>query len=390
MQSTKRTLQSTLLLLIILSFTITNSLAGNTATNGVAARAQSMQAFTAVADDPSAIFYNPAGLAQLKGTQIDNGVNIVLPSQSFTNTNNNVTTDSFRTVLAPDLFISTDKIKPIVFGFGIYSPFARAAKFNINDATLNLPSESRFVRIDLVPAAAIQINKYLAVGAGFVTSTIMVDPNIAGLKERNRGYGFTGQGGILVFLPHKIKLGFNYRAPMVAHIRGSGVIADTFSDDFTAKLPFPAVTSVGASWQATPTLLLSTAFDYESWHTLSTVNKTYNNPVFAPVSALVLDAKDSYNLRGGFSYRPSKENEFRGGYSYLSAAVPSINIVPAQPDFYEHHLSAGYSRYYGAWRFDVGYEYAFAENRVSSNMLFPGEHKGHINEVLLGFAYRMG
>jgi long-chain fatty acid transport protein len=41
-------------------------------------------AFTAKADDPSAIFHNPAGLAKLKGTMIHMGLNLVNFSQEFT------------------------------------------------------------------------------------------------------------------------------------------------------------------------------------------------------------------------------------------------------------------------------------------------------------------
>lgn len=377
-----------LILLIIIGFFCNNSFAGNTANNGVAPRAQSMQAFTAVADDPSAIFYNPAGLVQVKGTQFDNGVAIILPHQSYTNTNNNVETTSSITAFAPNLFLSTDKIKPVVLGFGVYSPFARDAKFNINPATLNLPNKSTFVRIDFVPTVATRINEHIAIGAGFVASHIRIDPDIAGLKERTRGYGFTGQGGIMIFLPHKVKLGFNYRGPMTAHLRGDGNLGP-FAGTFRTTLKFPAVATIGAAWQATQTFLVSTSFGYEFWHTLTTVNKPYNNPVFAPVSALVINAKDSYNIRGGFIYRPSHENEFRGGYSYLSAAIPAANIVPAIPDFYEHHFSAGYSRYMGPWRFDVGYEYAFARNRFSANPLFPGNHKADMHVILLGFAYKI-
>jgi len=36
-------------------------------------------AFTAQADDPSAIFYNPAGLTQLRGTQISAGLYFLQP-----------------------------------------------------------------------------------------------------------------------------------------------------------------------------------------------------------------------------------------------------------------------------------------------------------------------
>jgi len=40
-------------------------------------------AFTAQADDPTAIFYNPAGITQLKGTQVSLGVSVIRPEMTF-------------------------------------------------------------------------------------------------------------------------------------------------------------------------------------------------------------------------------------------------------------------------------------------------------------------
>lgn len=70
-----------------LALIVTASLAhaGGTANPGYGSQAQPRAgAFVAKADDPSAIFHNPAGLAKIKGTVIQIGVNLVNFSQSFT------------------------------------------------------------------------------------------------------------------------------------------------------------------------------------------------------------------------------------------------------------------------------------------------------------------
>ena len=49
-----------------------------------AARAQGLaDAFVAQADDPSALFYNPAGIVQLPGTQILGGGHLVWPKIEY-------------------------------------------------------------------------------------------------------------------------------------------------------------------------------------------------------------------------------------------------------------------------------------------------------------------
>src|SRR5579862_5231572 len=51
--------------------------------NQGAAGAGQAEAFAAQADDPSAIYYNPAGIAQLKGTEISAGVYALFPRFRF-------------------------------------------------------------------------------------------------------------------------------------------------------------------------------------------------------------------------------------------------------------------------------------------------------------------
>src|SRR5215471_14338104 len=51
---------------------------------GTAAIGQA-SAFAAQADDPSALYYNPAGMPQLSGVQLYSGVNLIGSSTTFTN-----------------------------------------------------------------------------------------------------------------------------------------------------------------------------------------------------------------------------------------------------------------------------------------------------------------
>ena len=39
--------------------------------------------FTSIADNPSAVFYNPAGINQLEGTQMRSGINLIYSDTSF-------------------------------------------------------------------------------------------------------------------------------------------------------------------------------------------------------------------------------------------------------------------------------------------------------------------
>src|SRR5712691_8152253 len=107
-------------------------------------------AFAGEANDPSAIFYNPAGITQLPGTQLMVGTSIVKLDSTFrsstTGENTNLE-DQFPIV--PHYFI-THRFKQwderVSIGLGVYTPFGIVVdwpdnwqgRFNTTDARLRV------------------------------------------------------------------------------------------------------------------------------------------------------------------------------------------------------------------------------------------------------------
>lgn len=65
-------------------------------------------AFVGLADDPSAILHNPAGLTQLRGTNMYAGVTAVIPSTEYTSPLGASEETDFRVFSPPHLYISSD------------------------------------------------------------------------------------------------------------------------------------------------------------------------------------------------------------------------------------------------------------------------------------------
>ncbi|MBK9608413.1 MAG: outer membrane protein transport protein [Betaproteobacteria bacterium] len=71
---------------LLLSFPLLGgpALAGGLSTPGQGARALGVAgAFTAVADDGSAVYYNPAGISQIDGTSIETGLALISPQLGY-------------------------------------------------------------------------------------------------------------------------------------------------------------------------------------------------------------------------------------------------------------------------------------------------------------------
>ncbi len=80
-------------------------------------------AFVAQAGDPSALFFNPAGISQLEGNQAYLGSTIIVPRLKY----NGPTYQEEKTVakvFVPQQVYLTQQVLPqIYFGFGVFSPF---------------------------------------------------------------------------------------------------------------------------------------------------------------------------------------------------------------------------------------------------------------------------
>lgn len=115
-------------------------------------------AVIASASNPSAIYYNPAGLAELEGLQATLGAALVSPVASFTGSDGaaEVATEERRFVL-PQVFVAAKVAPWLAVGLGFYAPFglgihwpdSSPARAEIVSAELQAPFVTPAVAVDL-------------------------------------------------------------------------------------------------------------------------------------------------------------------------------------------------------------------------------------------------
>src|SRR5258708_34385116 len=125
-------------------------------------------AFVAPADNPSAMYYNPAGISQLEGQNIQAGslfyLNIyadyVAPSGEKTK---NIT----KIIPVPQLgYTLTLKDMPFSFGLGVYAPFGLGMEWPDNAPFRNAGLEAKQPYITLNPVVASRPHPTLAIAVG--------------------------------------------------------------------------------------------------------------------------------------------------------------------------------------------------------------------------------
>ena len=226
--------------LLILLFTASTSFAAGFRLPEAGVKAMGMGfAFTAQADDPSAIYFNPAGLTQLKGQNIMVGVTYVRENGGeFTGTTpltGGATASETQKSLnfyIPNLYYTrTTSDGYIAYGVGVFAPFGLGQEYENENTSI---FRNQVTKIDLQtivvnPTIAFKINEMLSVGVGVdfmygkaklngTPVSPVVGDNTAGGNMYKMdmeadatawGYNF----GVLLKPTSNIKMGFNYRSP---------------------------------------------------------------------------------------------------------------------------------------------------------------------------------
>ena len=167
-------------------------------------------AFTAVADDASAVWYNPAGVAFQQAPQISlGGVDIYIPAIDFvSNAANPILPPATRArskrqnAIVPQLYLSyVTPASDISFGLGVNSPFGLETDWT-GTALANASTLSRIQMINVNPMLAYKITDHLAVAIGLDYAYVKsVDLNNAILTQHGHGDGWGGNIGILYQQP---------------------------------------------------------------------------------------------------------------------------------------------------------------------------------------------
>src|SRR5215210_6275919 len=80
-------------------------------------------AFTATADNPSAIYYNPAGITQLQGHNVSLGLYAVSANTKYTGGGVTTRTDTSLQPVPQIYYVFSPENSALSYGLGIYAPY---------------------------------------------------------------------------------------------------------------------------------------------------------------------------------------------------------------------------------------------------------------------------
>ncbi len=343
---------------LALAFSPTHVLAlGSRIPNQDAAAIARGNAFVATADNPAAIYYNPAGITQLDGQNLQLGslfyLNIYADYESSSGTH----VDNIEEIIpVPQLhYVFSPTNTQFSFGVGVYAPFGLGMKWP-SDAPFRdsgIEAQIQFVTINPVVAWEPVKGLSMAIGPTFNYSTANLRQGVGVIAQDefdfeggDWAYGFSAG---LLWQPHpQWSFGARYFSATEMNYEGEGTFSPSpplpTAFDTTTQLNFPQIATFGVSFRPTTNWNIEVNFDYTDWDVVNTADIEGLPPV-------PLYWQSSWLYEFGLTRNLGKGYYVSVGYFFSQASTPEAYFTPLVPDTDLHtgSLGIGYKGEHWSW-----------------------------------------
>lgn len=349
-------------------------------------------AFVSLAYDPTAIFYNPAGIARMEGTQISLGTTWITANSSVSLP---LWPDpQYRSIrqerrwFYPSTFYFTHKLSDtIVAGFGFFSAYGLGTAWPPAYPLRHIAVSSTMNTFFFNPTLSIKLNDDLSLGAGisYIYSTLSLElvrpvgeyevPLSLGTTGRSWGmnagvlyrgedfsFGFIWRGGFKVQHRGDVTLDASHLPPSLQVILPAQGIASTM-------LMFPHLFGIGVSSILGDNLTLAVDIHYALWsvYEKQTLSIDFSSPFPDEEHENSANWKNAFAVRGGIEFWTNKNLALRTGVLYDQTPQPRATMDPFLPDADRVALTGGLGLRKGSLAVDIAYQLEFFLKRKSPN-----------------------
>lgn len=293
-------------------------------------------AFVGLADDYSAIFWNPAGMTQMKETTLSFFVSDIIPKGTYDLDIYGISTETVsRHYLSGALGFYKPLNDKLVFGIYAYVPSGLGAEWPGADLALLSGGgafiwESFFGILTVSPALAYKVSDTFSIGASININYGMLKmdrPTALGqYSEDLHGFAFGATIGMLFQPSEKFQIGLTWKAPIKAtlsgeaEMEGAPLLGLPGSDDAERNTTFPMWLGGGIAFKPTDKLTITADAQWTNWEKMDSIPIEFANPGWVlfleEASELHLKWKDAVMLRFGMEYKVSETFALRCGYYF--------------------------------------------------------------------------
>jgi long-chain fatty acid transport protein len=372
-------------------------------------------AVTATPDEPAAISYNPAGIADLPGVQVQGNASFISMFTWKKNDGVNGNTRSSGTIsTVPTGYITINPGKVfndnLAFGVGMDSPFGLMNKYKGGDASVHYTGWRNYLKMySIKPVVAYKFTDKISIGGGPVWYRVddfggiqgypndLITRTFAGfstpdgqIRLNTSGNKWGWQLGTLIKINKKHRLGYYFRSPVTLKLSGLAKVENSnipgflgglglrnFETGVHTKLNLPMNMTWAYAYQPNEKTHYELDFTWSHWSTNERLyfvtdpsGNAADDAILNNIRSADKDWRDGFGLQLGVSHKLTKKLTLLGGSFFYWTPIPNSSFSPSVPD--ANHLSLSIGLSYAINKYltaDAMYSNAFYFRRRINNSL---------------------
>ncbi len=372
-------------------------------------------AFTAQADDASALYFNPSAITKMKGINLYMNNTLILFKVEYSKLDSSVTDSADGPAYAPFLGVTYDfGMDNMTFGLAGYSVFGLQFDYGESGNQRYLVQKVDLQAPTLNPTFSFMVGENLSVGLGFKASKLDIELNKAidtgyGIREydintslKGSGYGYGWDVSLLYEVSECLRFGLVYDSQITFDSDDVDLAVDYPEvlplEDKTiggsTELTLPASLRFGVFYKPVPRLNINLDVNWMNWKKWDRIVVDLDEPVIPDTpQQVVLNRywKNHWAYRLGGAYQLNDTLALRAGIAYEEAAVLDEWLEPGVPDTDKITLSTGIGYQFGNLKVDLALLHFITDERtITTSRQVPsadGEYSSDFTFICLGFGY---
>ena len=353
---------------------------------------------SAAAEDASTIFFNPAGMTYINGTQAVGALHLINPNADFNNKGSVAALanqlgdegpNAGDLAFVPNFYVMTELTPTIKAGVGINAPFGLKTEFDEKWLGRFQADKSEVKTININPAIAFKVSDQLSLGFGVsamyaeaeltkaLNGAVLGQPQRY-VKVKGDDWGFGFNLGAIYQITPDTRIGMAYRSKVNQTLEGKSkstlttfnpIPTRTLNVDVTAGVTLPENFSMSVFSKLDDKWDLMGDVTWTRWSRFEELRIKRDNGTDSTLAVTPENWDNTMRYSVGVNYHYSDAIKLRAGLAYDEEAISTKFRTARIPGNDRKWLSLG-----AGWqvtptsKFDVGYSHLFiSDAKIDDN-----------------------
>lgn len=342
----------------------------------------------AIAEDASTIFFNPAGMTYINGTQAVGALHLIKPNAEFKNKGTlgvigDEGPNAGDLAFVPNFYFMTALTPSIKAGIGVNVPFGLKTEYDDQWLGRFHAVKSELKTININPSVAFKVSDQLSLGLGVsamwaeaeLTRQVFTGGPEPEVRIKGDDWGFGFNLGAIYQATADTRVGIAYRSKVKQELDGKAKFQAPLaglSTDVTAKVDLPESFSASVFSRLNSKWDLMADVTWTRWSRFQELRILRNNGTTLTVTPENWENTMRYSI--GINYHYSDTVKLRAGLAYDEEAIKDEFRTARIPGNDRKWVSLG-----AGWKvtpastLDIGYSHLFLSNaKIDDNQLASG------------------